>query len=50
LKKLKFNYFGLDNHDRYTIFPDGFDPQRAGMLKIELVIDKLVESLGKVSQ
>jgi uncharacterized protein YjbI with pentapeptide repeats len=50
LKKIKFNFFGLENHDRYTIFPDGFDPQKAGMLKIELVVDKLVESLGKVSQ
>jgi BTB/POZ domain-containing protein KCTD9 len=49
LKKLNFNYFGLDNYDRYTIFPNGFDPQKAGMLKIELIIDQLVERFGKVS-
>lgn len=49
LKKLNFNYFGLDDHDRYTIFPNGFDPRKAGMLKIELIIDQLVERFGKVS-
>jgi BTB/POZ domain-containing protein KCTD9 len=49
LEKLNFNYFGLDNHDRYTIFPNGFDPQKAGMLKIELIIDQLVERFGKIS-
>jgi BTB/POZ domain-containing protein KCTD9 len=43
LKELKFNYFGLDDCNRYTIFPDGFDPQKAGMIKIEVIFPSIVE-------
>ena len=49
LQALKFNYFGLDIHNRHTIFPDGFNPEKAGMLKIESIIQQVVESLRHAS-
>ena len=50
LKKLEFNYFGLDECDRYTIFPNGFDPQKAGMIKIEVIFPSIVEIYKNVAK
>jgi uncharacterized protein YjbI with pentapeptide repeats len=42
LQEIRFNYFAIASH--YTIFPNGFDPQKAGMIKIELILPTIIDN------
>jgi uncharacterized protein YjbI with pentapeptide repeats len=47
LQSIHFNYFGLEVQDFYTTFPEGFDPQKAGMVKVESRIQQITSQFKK---